>query len=58
MNVNSKKSHTINTLTNYDQISNDLILECKLCSPGTSLSKSVRDKLYRYFPLRRNFNRI
>lgn len=56
MNVISKKSHTINTHTNYDQISNDLILECKLCNPGTRLSKSVRDKLSRYFSIRKQLS--
>lgn len=55
MNVISKKSHAINTHTNYDQISNDLILECKLCSPRTRLSKSVQDKLSRYFHLGKTF---
>lgn len=44
-NVASRKSHTISLQTNLDIITNDLMLECKQCSPGTRLAKSLRDKL-------------
>ncbi|XP_055321771.1 protein fem-1 homolog C isoform X2 [Sitodiplosis mosellana] len=44
-NVATRKSHTINLQTNLDVISNDLMLECKLCSTGTRLTKSLRDKI-------------
>lgn len=43
--VATRKSHTVNLQTNLDIIYNDLMLECKLCSPGTRLAKSLRDKL-------------
>lgn len=44
-NVATRRSHTINLQTNLDVVSNDLMLECKLCSPGARISKSVRDKI-------------
>lgn len=44
-NVATRKSHTINLQTNLDVISNDLMLECKLCSAGIRLTISLRDKI-------------
>lgn len=41
----ARRLHSLNLPNELDVIAHDLMLECKLCSPGSKLTKSLSDKI-------------